>query len=109
MSSCPLNQKKGGISKVLWLSSICCIMQETLNEFMALGKPTWKDVRETLTRLLSIDVADLRDDPHIFGESFVLQVICSSNCRSKTVLMATSGDRRALPHICFQRSVLYVG
>lgn len=35
--------------------------QPTLNAFMAAGRPAWREARETLTRLLRHDVADLRD------------------------------------------------
>lgn len=37
-------------------------MQETLNAFMALGRPQWRAVRSRVQQLLSADEATLRDD-----------------------------------------------
>ncbi|MEW9670219.1 fumarylacetoacetase [Ammoniphilus sp. 3BR4] len=36
--------------------------QPTLNAYMALGRPAWREVREQVQRLLSADEATLRDD-----------------------------------------------
>lgn len=43
------------------LKGKACFAQPTLNAFMAAGRPAWREARETLTRLLRHDVADLRD------------------------------------------------
>lgn len=37
-------------------------IQETLNKFMALGRPAWKEARATLQRLLAADEPTLRDN-----------------------------------------------
>ena len=36
--------------------------RDSLNEFLALGRPAWRKVRETLQKLLSAETATLRDD-----------------------------------------------
>src|SRR5207253_2797629 len=36
--------------------------RDSLNEFLALGRPAWRKVREILQKLLSADTATLRDD-----------------------------------------------
>jgi fumarylacetoacetase len=36
--------------------------RDSLNEFLALGRPAWRKVRETLQKLLSADTPTLRDD-----------------------------------------------
>src|ERR1700722_19442819 len=37
--------------------------QDSLNAFLALGRPAWRKTRETLQHLLSADAPTLRDDP----------------------------------------------
>jgi fumarylacetoacetase len=37
--------------------------QDSLNSFLALGRPAWRKTRETLQHLLSADAPTLRDDP----------------------------------------------
>lgn len=39
-----------------------CDAQDTLNAFMALGRPVWRDARAVLQRLFSRECGDLRDD-----------------------------------------------
>lgn len=41
----------------------------TLNDFMALGREVWRDIRSTVSHLLSADVTTLRDDPQLRRES----------------------------------------
>lgn len=44
------------------LSSSNCFLQPTLNSFMALGRPAWKEARATVQKLLSGEDPTLRDD-----------------------------------------------
>lgn len=46
--------------------------QDSLNEFMALGRPSWIEARNTLQRLLSAENSTLQD-PQIRAKSFVPQ------------------------------------
>lgn len=43
----------------------------TLNPFLALGRPAWRSVRATLTRLLSVDEPTLRDNTLLRDRAFV--------------------------------------
>ncbi|XP_071498733.1 fumarylacetoacetase-like [Diadema antillarum] len=47
--------------------------EESLNSFMALGRPAWKEARATLQRLLSADEAALRDNADLRARAFVAQ------------------------------------
>jgi len=44
--------------------------QESLNEFLALGRPVWRKVRETIQRLLDRDTPTLRDDTDLRDRAF---------------------------------------
>lgn len=44
--------------------------QPTLNAFMALGRPAWREARQTLTRLLRLDEPTLRDDSGLRDAAF---------------------------------------
>ena len=48
-----------------------CFKQPALNAFMGLGKPAWDSARATLTRLLSADEAQLRDDADLRAAALV--------------------------------------
>jgi fumarylacetoacetase len=39
--------------------------RDSLNEFLALGRPAWRNVRETLQRLLAAETSTLRDDKNL--------------------------------------------
>src|SRR5436853_4318159 len=39
--------------------------RDSLNEFLALGRPAWRAVREILQKLLSAETATLRDDKEL--------------------------------------------
>ncbi|XP_057839654.2 fumarylacetoacetase [Cryptomeria japonica] len=39
-----------------------CFLQTSLNSFMAMGRPAWKEARATIQKLLSIDEPTLRDN-----------------------------------------------
>jgi fumarylacetoacetase len=43
----------------------------TLNPFMAAGRPAWREVRQTLTRLLSADEPMLRDNAKVRDRALV--------------------------------------
>jgi len=60
--------------------------ETTLNRFMALGRPAWKEARATLTQLLSKDTPTLRDDKQLREKA----LIPMSNV--KMHLPATIGD-----------------
>jgi len=44
--------------------------QDSLNEFLALGRPAWRKVREILQKLLSAETATLRDDKKLRDRVF---------------------------------------
>ena len=44
--------------------------RDSLNEFLALGRPVWRKVREILQKLLSADTATLRDDTKLRDRVF---------------------------------------
>ena len=44
--------------------------QDSLNEFLALGRPAWRRIREILQKLLSAETATLRDDKKLRGRVF---------------------------------------
>tara|TARA_R110002050_G_scaffold82086_3_gene175729 strand:+ start:640 stop:1014 length:375 start_codon:yes stop_codon:yes gene_type:complete len=48
-------------------------LQPTLNEFMSLGRPAWKEARATIQKLLSASVSTLRDNEKLRGEALVPQ------------------------------------
>nr|XP_045613587.1 fumarylacetoacetase-like [Procambarus clarkii] len=47
--------------------------QATLNDFMSLGIPAWREARSTLQTILSDDDPTLRDDPSLRARAFVPQ------------------------------------
>jgi len=51
-------------------ASLC---NTTLNEFMGLGRPVWKEVRAVITNLLSADTATLRDNEELRATAFFEQ------------------------------------
>lgn len=53
---------------------LLCAVQDSLNAFMALGKPAWQEARATLTRLLSKDEGQLRDNAAIRQAAIIPQV-----------------------------------
>jgi len=55
------------------LQKSSCFLQPTLNEFMSLGKPIWKEARTTLQRILSKDEGILRDSKDLRTRSFYSQ------------------------------------
>jgi fumarylacetoacetase len=44
--------------------------RDSLNEFLSLGRPAWKKVRETLQKLLAADTPTLRDDVDLRERAF---------------------------------------
>lgn len=60
--------------------------QPTLNDFMALDHDTWKSTRATITRLLSTDCPELRDNAAVRASAIVAQADV------KMVLPAQIGD-----------------
>ena len=51
-------------------------VQATLNDFMALGRPSWTDTRRTLTRLLSQESSAMRDDTNLRSKALIRQAGC---------------------------------
>jgi fumarylacetoacetase len=47
--------------------------QATLNDFMSLGHPAWREARATISRLLRHDESALRDNPHLLASALVAQ------------------------------------
>ncbi|KAG0579725.1 hypothetical protein KC19_4G119600 [Ceratodon purpureus] len=48
-----------------------CFSQTSLNAFMALGRPAWKEVRSTLQKLLSADEPTLRDNDALRSKAII--------------------------------------
>jgi len=44
--------------------------QESLNQFMALGRPAWQEARARLQQLLALDHGELRDNAELRGRAF---------------------------------------
>ncbi|MCL7032831.1 hypothetical protein MKW94_022786, partial [Papaver nudicaule] len=44
------------------LNNSDCFLQTSLNKFLAMGRPAWKEARSTIQKLLSADEPTLRDD-----------------------------------------------
>ncbi len=57
-------------------------VQETLNDFMALGRLRWLETRAVLMKLLSEDVATLRDDKLLREAALLQQVRRKPRCCS---------------------------
>lgn len=55
-------QRAGLFSGSILSKAGACLQEETLNSFMALGQPAWREARETLRRLLSSGEGALRDN-----------------------------------------------
>eukprot|EP01100_Stratorugosa_tubuloviscum_P007350 TRINITY_DN3067_c1_g1_i1.p1 TRINITY_DN3067_c1_g1~~TRINITY_DN3067_c1_g1_i1.p1 ORF type:complete len:465 (-),score=241.76 TRINITY_DN3067_c1_g1_i1:77-1366(-) len=47
--------------------------ESNLNAFMALGRPAWREARQTLTRLLSAEESTLRDNSELRNRCLILQ------------------------------------
>ncbi|XP_024391885.1 fumarylacetoacetase [Physcomitrium patens] len=62
---------EAGLFKGPLLSSSSCFSQTSLNAFMALGRPAWKEARKTLQKLLSDGEPTLRDD-HVLRSKAIL-------------------------------------
>jgi fumarylacetoacetase len=54
--------EQAGFFKDLPPETAAATTRDSLNEFLALGRPAWRRVREILQELLSADTATLRDD-----------------------------------------------
>jgi len=61
-------------------------LQPVLNDFMALGRPAWKEARATITKLLSANNDTLRDNKELRAKALVPQ------SEVKMVLPARIGD-----------------
>jgi hypothetical protein len=59
---------------MIQLFPLLLLPQESLNAFMALGKPAWQEARATLTRLLSKAEGRLRDDAALRQAAIIPQV-----------------------------------
>ncbi|XP_024372480.1 fumarylacetoacetase [Physcomitrium patens] len=53
------------------LSNSTCFSQTSLNAFMALGRPAWKEARVTLQKLLSADEPTLRDNDELRSKAII--------------------------------------
>src|SRR6267143_5008330 len=54
--------ERAGFFKDLPPGTAAATTRDSLNEFLALGRPTWRKVREALQKLLSAETPTLRDD-----------------------------------------------
>ena len=54
--------ERAGLFKDLSPETAAATTRDSLNELLALGRPAWRRVRETLQKLLSAETATLRDD-----------------------------------------------
>ncbi len=53
---------------------LCAPRQASLNAFMALGRPAWREARAALTRLLSQGEGALRDDAALRKQAIIAMV-----------------------------------
>jgi len=68
------------------LSNTKLFHQSTLNAFMSVGRPVWKEARSTIARLLSKDEATLRDNQQLRQQALVPQA------QAELFLPANIGD-----------------
>ena len=62
--------EQAGLFKDLPPETSAATTRDSLNEFLALGRPAWRRVREILQKLLSADTATLRDDKKLRDRVF---------------------------------------
>ncbi|XP_022723377.1 fumarylacetoacetase [Durio zibethinus] len=62
---------KAGLFNGPILTGSDCFLQPTLNKFLALGRPAWKEARVTLQKLLSSTEPTLRDNADLRQKSLV--------------------------------------
>ncbi|KAG6553317.1 hypothetical protein Mapa_005051 [Marchantia paleacea] len=62
---------RAGLFKGPLLHSSDCFLHPTLNQFMSLGRPAWKEARETIQKLLSVDDPTLQDNVDLEATVFV--------------------------------------
>lgn len=62
---------KAGLFSGPLLKDSDCFLQPTLNKFLALGRPAWKEARATLQKLLSSSEPTLRDDANLREKALV--------------------------------------
>lgn len=48
-----------------------CFLQPSLNAFLGMGRPAWKEARSTIQKLLSAEEATLRDNKHLREKSLL--------------------------------------
>jgi fumarylacetoacetase len=65
--------ESGGFFKDLSPETAAATTRDSLNEFLALGRPAWRKVREVLQKLLAADTATLRDDKKLRERVFHTQ------------------------------------
>ncbi|GKV14956.1 hypothetical protein SLEP1_g25754 [Rubroshorea leprosula] len=62
---------KAGLFNGPSLNNSDCFLQPTLNKFLAMGRPAWKEARATLQKLLSSSEPTLRDNANLRQKSLV--------------------------------------
>src|SRR5438477_8716567 len=62
--------EEAGLLKDLPPETAAATSRDSLNEFLALGRPAWRKVREVLQKLLSAETATLRDDAKLRDRVF---------------------------------------
>jgi len=84
---------------------LCAQRQASLNAFMALGRPAWREARAALTRLLSQGEGALRDDAAL-REQAIIHMVRAQAMRHSSVhhslAWRCSASTRSL-HVCCNR------
>ncbi|KAB2079373.1 hypothetical protein ES319_A06G228200v1 [Gossypium barbadense] len=62
---------KSGLFNSPLLAGSDCFLQPTLNKFLAMGRPAWKEARDTLQKLLSSTEPALRDNMQLRQKALV--------------------------------------
>ncbi|MBA0811703.1 hypothetical protein Gohar_003576 [Gossypium harknessii] len=62
---------KSGLFNSPLLAGSDCFLQPTLNKFLAMGRPAWKEARDTLQKLLSSTEPALRDNMELRQKALV--------------------------------------
>src|SRR5436853_1966135 len=65
--------EEAGLLKDLPPETAAATARDSLNAFLALGRPTWRKVREILQKLLSAETDTLRDDAELRERVFLRQ------------------------------------
>lgn len=62
--------EKSGLLNGIRSEAVAALTRDSLNDFLALGRPAWKSVREVLQNLLAANTPTLRDDAKLREQVF---------------------------------------